>query len=125
MVGPAILLMVATAIPNGYIFYSILVISYTISGSVFSGFRISQIEMAPNFVAVITAIGDVFSSIAMNLTHVAFIVRFGQSSDRVAWDEICWILSGMLVACLVPFILFGNSKIQSWNSPKTSTSNEI
>jgi len=124
MAIPAILISVATVIPNTYIFYSFLVISYSVSGSVFSGFRVSQMEMAPNFVAVITAICDIFGSLAMNLTHIAFIVTFGQSSDQVAWNEICWYLSGILILCLVPFVLFGSSKVQSWNASKTSAINE-
>lgn len=124
MAVPAILLIVATTIPNNYIFYSLLVISYSLSGSVFSGFRVCQMEMAPNFVAVITALGDIFGSLAMNLTHIAFIVTIGESSDQRAWDELCWYLSVILIVCLVPFVLFGDSKIQSWNTPKESEINE-
>ncbi|CAH1732203.1 sialin-like [Aphis gossypii] len=124
MAIPAILISVATIIPNTYIFYSFLVISYSVSGAVFSGFRVSQMEMAPNFVAVITAICDIFGSLAMNLTHIAFILTFGQSTDQVAWNEICWYLSAILILCLVPFVLFGSSKTQSWNASKTTAINE-
>jgi len=124
MAVPAILLSIATAIPNSYIFYSFLVVSYSLSGSVFSGFRVSQIEMAPNFVAVITALCDIFGSLAMNLTHIAFILTIGDSSDQMSWNEICWSLSVILFLSLSPFILFGSSKIQSWNAPKTSAINE-
>jgi len=80
--------------------------------------------MAPNFVAVITALGDIFGSLAMNLTHIAFIVTIGDSSDQMAWDEICWYLSVILIVCLAPFILFGNSNIQSWNTPEKPEMNE-
>ncbi|XP_025191104.1 sialin-like [Melanaphis sacchari] len=124
MAAPAVLVSVATVIPNTFIFYSLLVISYSVSGSVFSGFRINQMEIAPNFVAVITAICDVFGSLAMNVTHIAFMVTFGQSTDQVAWNEVCWCLSAILIICLVPFVLFGNSKIQPWNTSKTSAINE-
>jgi len=86
------------------------------SGSVFSGFRVSQMELAPNFVAAITAMGDLVGGLAMNFTHAAFIVTDWDVSVQITWNRISWYLSAALVACASPFVLLGSSDVQPWNA---------
>lgn len=124
MIVPACIISIAPFFTNQYIFYGMLIVAYAISGTVFSGFRVSQIEMAPNFVATITSICDLVGSLAMNFTHVAFITKFEKTSEQTTWNQICWSLSAMLVICASPYILFGNSKVQPWNK-NSITVNEI
>lgn len=124
MIIPACIILIAPYFTNQYIFYGMLVVAYAISGSVFSGFRVSQIEMAPNFVAAITSICDLVGSLATNFTHVAFIVKFEKTSDQTTWNQICWSLSAMFVICASPYILFGSSKVQTWNEV-SATDNDI
>lgn len=131
MLVPACILMIAPITTDDhYVFYGMLVLAYAISGSVFSGFRVSQMELAPNFVAAITAVGDLVGSFAMNFTHTAFIVGFGAISEQYTWNEICWYLSAMLVICASPFIFLGSSEVQPWNEevvsvPANSESDDV
>jgi len=119
MVGPACILIIAPFFTNHYVFYGLLVVAYAISGSVFSGYRVSQIELAPNFVAAITAACDLVGSLAMNSTHIAFLTDFRQISEQTTWNQICWTLSMILILCVGPFILLGSSKTQTWNNVST------
>lgn len=116
MLAPALVLLTAVAVfADRYAFYGALVLAYALSGAVFSGFRVSQMEMAPNFVAAVTSVCDAIGSLAMNSTHVAFIVAFGNTADQATWNGICLGLSSVLVACACPFLLAGSSDVQPWN----------
>lgn len=123
MIVPACMLLIAPVFNNNYIFYGILVVAYAISGSVFSGFRVSQIEMAPNFTAAITAVCDLIGSLAINSINVAFILVFDQTEKQTTWNQICWVLPAILFVFAGPYILLGSSKIQPWNKVDT-TANE-
>lgn len=119
MVGPACALTAATtAFAGQYAFYYTLVAAYAVSGAVFSGFRVSQLELSPNYAAAVTAAGDLVGSLAMNTAHVAFATgAVGPEAEQRTWDRLCWGLSAVLVAFASPFLLFGTSEPQPWNAP--------
>lgn len=125
MIVPACIILIASVSKSSYTFYGILMVAYALSGSVFSGFRVNQIELAPNFVGTITAICDLVGSFAMLSTHIAFIARFDAPKEQNTWDQICWSLFIMLIACVSMFIFFGSSKVQSWNKVDSETNEGI
>lgn len=108
----------ATVFPDEhYVFYGMLVMAYSISGCVFSGFRVSQIEMAPNFVAPITALCDSVGSLAMNTVHIVFFIIGHEPiiKNNLTWNKICWGMCLNLLVSSLPFVCFGSSEPQSWN----------
>lgn len=113
------MLLATTALNTSHrVFYGTLVAAYAISGFVFSGFRVSQMELAPNFVAAITAAGDLVGSLAMASVNVAFYVGLGELTEQATWNRICWATSTVLILTAGPFLLVGNSESQPWNSAK-------
>jgi len=117
MAVPACLLFATAALNTSQsVFYYTLVAAYAVSGFVFSGFRVSQMELAPNFVAAITAAGDLVGSLAMATVNAAFYVGVGELTEQATWNRICWATSAVLVLTAGPFLLVGSSETQPWNS---------
>ncbi|XP_050528077.1 sialin-like [Daktulosphaira vitifoliae] len=113
---PACILLAAPLVKQNHTFYAMMVLAYAASGAVFSGFRVTQIEMSPNFVAAITSMGDLIGSAGMNSAHFALMMFIENDGDQATWNYISLILSVLLFLCCGQFLFLSSSEVQSWNA---------
>lgn len=109
-----------------FTYYFGLVIAFAASGFVFCGFRVTQMELAPNFVAAITAANDLVGSLAMSAVHLLFVLSSESDPlfDREKWDCTFGYVIATLILSILPFMYLGSSKTQPWNETNVAPTTE-
>uniref|UniRef100_A0A0V0G4B5 Putative inorganic phosphate cotransporter n=1 Tax=Triatoma dimidiata TaxID=72491 RepID=A0A0V0G4B5_TRIDM len=94
-----------------------LTLCVTCSAFIFSGFIMNHLDLSPNFAGVLVGIANGLENITMILAplSVGFIVDDPKSADQ-------WRMVFIISACIgyignLVFLIFGSTKLQSWNTP--------
>ncbi|XP_050323734.1 putative inorganic phosphate cotransporter [Bactrocera neohumeralis] len=98
---------------------TMLVIAVGVSTAGNLGFLINHIDLSPNFAGVLMGIANCAANIMSLLAPLAVGVIVTDANNVDQWRIVFYNASGMYFVCNLLFILFGQTKIQSWNYPKT------
>ncbi|XP_049308319.1 putative inorganic phosphate cotransporter isoform X2 [Bactrocera dorsalis] len=83
------------------------------------GFLINHIDLSPNFAGILMGITNGAANVMSLLAPLAVGVIVTDANDVQQWRIVFYIIGGMYFVCNLLFVLFGQTKIQAWNYPKT------
>ncbi|XP_054089427.1 putative inorganic phosphate cotransporter isoform X1 [Zeugodacus cucurbitae] len=100
---------------------ALLVIAVGVNSASYLGFLTNHIDLSPNFAGTLMGIANCATNIISLLAPltVGFIVT--DTKNVYQWRVVFYIVGGMYFIGNLLFILFGETKIQFWNSVERAT----
>ncbi|XP_018803940.1 PREDICTED: putative inorganic phosphate cotransporter [Bactrocera latifrons] len=98
----------------------LLVIAVGVNTAGNLGFLINHIDLSPNFAGVLMGIANAAANVMSFIAPLTVGVIVTDAQNVEQWRIVFYIASGMYFVGNLLFILFGETKIQAWNYPKTN-----
>ncbi|XP_005176567.2 putative inorganic phosphate cotransporter [Musca domestica] len=94
-----------------------VVLSVGLNSSSFLGFQVNHMDLTPNFASVLMGITNSSANVMSILAPltVGFVVT--DVTDPLQWRIVFFISAGFYFIGNLGFILFGQTKVQTWNNP--------
>ena len=93
-----------------------LVISVGFNGASYSGYQGNHMELAPNYAGTLMGITNMIGNFAGFITPYVAGVLVYQNQTLAGWRNVFLISSSIYILCNLIFVLFGSTKVQTWNT---------
>ncbi|XP_054740258.1 sialin [Anastrepha obliqua] len=95
-----------------------LTLALMFHGAVSSGPLASIVDMSPNYAGIVLGISGMIGVLpGFVSSYIVGIMTLGNQTFE-AWKNVFLLCAGMLIGCGVLYVLFSDSTLQEWNSPK-------
>ncbi|KAM7344429.1 putative inorganic phosphate cotransporter [Cochliomyia hominivorax] len=116
---PMIALITLAFCDKSQIWLAVILIVLTVSfnSASFLGFQVNHIDLTPNFAGVLMGITNFAANIMSILAPLAKGVLVQDETSVIEWRYVFLIAGGFYGVANLLFVLFGQTKIQTWNDP--------
>nr|CAD7447630.1 unnamed protein product [Timema bartmani] len=126
MVGPALCMITITLVGcDSTTIIVLLVLCLMLSGAIFGGGLINNIDLSPNFAGTINAISTMLISIFSILGPSMTGALTNGNQTRSAWSKVFYMTAAISGIPYIIFFLFGSVEEQPWNRPKQAVTLEV
>ncbi|XP_076245186.1 putative inorganic phosphate cotransporter [Calliopsis andreniformis] len=96
---------------------TLLVVAVASNVAIYCGHNVNHMDLSPNFAGTLMGITNTAANICSILAPLAATVVVKDARDVTEWRNIFFLSAAIYLIGNLMFILFGTSKIQTWNDP--------
>ncbi|XP_066900887.1 sialin [Halyomorpha halys] len=113
---PAVLLMLASFATCSHVVVCLLFsLSMFYAGAVYSGLRLSVMDLAPNFSGVLMSLVNAFGSLTGIAVPMIVHSIIQEGGTIMQWRISFWIATVFMFVLSLPYFLFATCAVQEWN----------
>ncbi|KAL7630250.1 UNVERIFIED_CONTAM: hypothetical protein RMT77_019607 [Armadillidium vulgare] len=94
---------------------TLLFISITLQGGIYTGWLINHIDIAPNFAGTLYGITNGLSSIPAWVAPIVVGTLTNKNETFDSWRKVFFIAGGIFIFDAIFFLIFGSGEVQDWN----------
>ncbi|GFY58935.1 hypothetical protein TNIN_343881 [Trichonephila inaurata madagascariensis] len=103
---------------------SLFCVALFLNGFAYSGYRVTHVDMTPDFAGIIFGITNTVSNISGIISPMVVGILTFEGETMANWSKVFYITSAVYIICALFYAVFASAEVQPWGEEKKENDKE-